>query len=80
LPHEVSDELFLKYVGRNPQYYLKRKKLFDTSTTKVSWNTAAAFLGVLWMWYRGMWLYGCLTAAVIITTSILTVFVGTRLS
>ncbi|NPA57981.1 MAG: DUF2628 domain-containing protein [Aquificae bacterium] len=52
-------ELYRIFVGKNWQYYLDRFKRFEEGGS-VSWNWSAFLFGVLWMFYRKMYLYGVL--------------------
>ncbi len=66
-PEEESLKLF---VGKKASYYLPKWKLIETTGTKISWNPASAFLGIIWMAYRKMYLYTIITLGLVIVWSI----------
>src|SRR5262249_9752407 len=53
-----TDQLFIRYAGLNGQYWLNRKNYLERSGSKLSWNSWAAFFGLFWVFYKGMWIYG----------------------
>ncbi len=51
-------EKYRIFVGERADYYIERFKKFEETGGAVSWNWAAFILGVVWMFYRKMHLYG----------------------
>lgn len=66
MDEHVTDEMFLRYAGAHSQYWLGRKKLLERSGSKISWNMWAAFFGIPWILYKGMWLYGILALGMVL--------------
>ena len=53
-------EIYRMFVGKNADYYIEKFKKFEESGGALSWNWAAFFFGILWVFYRKMYLYGAL--------------------
>ena len=53
-------EKYRIFIGERADYYIERFKKFDETGGAISWNWAAFFLGVVWMFYRKMYLYAFL--------------------
>ncbi len=51
-------EMYKTFIGKNADYYIEKFKKFEESGGALSWNWAAFFLGLLWVFYRKMYLYG----------------------
>ncbi|MDQ7056660.1 MAG: DUF2628 domain-containing protein [Persephonella sp.] len=53
-------EVYRIFIGKNADYYIEKFKKFEESGGALSWNWAAFFLGLLWVFYRKMYLYGAI--------------------
>ncbi|ACO03033.1 MAG TPA: DUF2628 domain-containing protein [Persephonella sp.] len=53
----ISTEEIKAFVGEKSDYYIKKFEKFEKGGS-ISWNWSAFFFGVLWMFYRKMYLYG----------------------
>ncbi|WP_457638579.1 DUF2628 domain-containing protein, partial [Persephonella sp.] len=53
-------EKYRLFIGKNADYHIEKFKKFEETGGALSWNWAAFFLGIVWMLYRKMYLYGVL--------------------
>jgi hypothetical protein len=78
-PGPFSEEKALKlFVGEKASYYLPKWKLIETMGKKMSWNRAAAFLAIIWMAYRKMYLYTGIALGLVIVWSIAELRLGSN--
>ncbi|WP_456402382.1 DUF2628 domain-containing protein [Persephonella sp.] len=54
---DITNEELRAFIGEKADYYMEKFEKFEKGNS-VSWNWAAFFFGVLWMFYRKMYLYG----------------------
>jgi len=68
-------EKYRIFIGERADYYIERFKKFEETGGAVSWNWAAFFLGVVWMFYRKMYIYAVLIfTALIFLGALIAVF------
>jgi len=51
-------EKYRLFIGKKADYYIPKFKEFEETGGVLGWNWSAFFLGVVWMLYRKMYLYG----------------------
>ena len=62
----VSESNLATFVGDNMAFYqAKWQKAAENNNNPMSWNTAAFFLGVVWLVYRKMYSYALIFVAMI---------------
>ncbi len=66
---KLSEDELKAFIGKNADYYIKRFKKFEKGGS-LSWNWYAFLFGVLWMFYRKMYLYGFSALAVIFSINL----------
>ena len=69
-----NDDTISRLVGSNADYYVPRFKEFKETKRPNSWNWAAFWLGPYWLIYRKMYLFGYLTLAATVLSSIVACF------
>ncbi|WP_457640580.1 DUF2628 domain-containing protein [Persephonella sp.] len=65
----ITKEEMEAFIGKKAEYYLNKFEKFEKGNA-VSWNWAAFFFGVLWMFYRKMYLYGLIAFFLIMIINI----------
>lgn len=65
----ISEEELNKFIGKDPDYYLEKFK--DLEIRNTVFNVFAFFGGILWTFYRKMYLYGFIIMGIITLEAIL---------
>ncbi|WP_457622140.1 DUF2628 domain-containing protein [Persephonella sp.] len=72
---KISEEELRAFIGKNSEYYIDKFKKFEEGKS-ISWNWSAFLFGVLWMFYRKMYVYGLIALAVIFIINVFIAALG----
>ncbi|GAB6072901.1 hypothetical protein JCM14244_12780 [Venenivibrio stagnispumantis] len=59
------------FVGKNADYYISKWEVMEATGSKISWNWAAFFFGMLWFAYRKMYSIAIMIMAFLILLQII---------